>query len=1549
MTDLNVGALFGTVELTTVSFDRSYARVVTKMQRLGATFAETADESTSLDRGLTTVSRSSDKAGASLTRAERAAAKQAATEAKATAAAERHAKAEDEVAAVMDRVAGASVAEQRATLGLAAARNRLTAASAEAGSAEAKQATETARLASAQNSVVAATERAAAAQRGAAAESRGLTGAFAGTLKMAGELGLIVGGIEIAKKAFEFLKAGKDLTDSLNGVQAASRATDSQMKAVRAEAIGLGKDLTVPGATAVDASDAILDLVKAGVSLPRAMAAARPALLLAAAANVKTADSARVLGDVMDEFQLPATKAGKVADYLAAGANAAGGGLMAMFDAFTYVGTRARAVGLGVADIAAAITDLSKAGISGDRAGTGMAMMLQKLSHESVPGQKALDDLGVSAFNAQGKFVGLPKVIDELHAAQKRLNPKQFLSDINVAFGARAANVVAAFASKGSASYRHFLDVIKSGDVQKYADLMNRGVGAGFRQLGKEATAFGIDVYQKVEPHLASFVDAVGRDIPKAVHTVATILTPAAHIVGDVFGAAWTVASGAIHIVTTALSGVASVAEHMSGTIGDLGQAAIIAFAAIKGIQLGVAAFQAVDAAIIATKTRLVGLADSFTAVAAGERAMSGAAMTAGLLGVGVAIYALGKGISHLVDGNNGFLESFQRINAAAVEAQNDIQTWTQSMQESNGVLTDSTRLSVASALQTSGLAAAAGKAGISLTQLTTAVTGTKTQQQALLVQWGKGGKMTAEQFSKLAQLTHAYDTAKSRAAALNVVVAASATAHGKAAKALQLTTTQQKQYAAMAGLAVDKNGNVAGSAVTAAKAINNIANAYQNANSADSEYLAAQQAFAQSDGGVVARGQLISAILKENAGDALSFASSINGAATSVAQLGKDVSSKLLRQVVNMKTGMIDAGRAGAAPLINDLTQVQTSALAAAQATYTHNASLVGGKRAADMALTGYTGVERSLERQLVKSGASAAGAKRLTQQYLGVPSRVRTQIEQAGAASVTNLLSALGQQLSYLTHHAWNFTIDGHLTASAQAAINAYNFAKNHHNLNSQPTSRRGTQARGTQAAYGRRTIPPNSQFTVGEGASHTWEYGETDSQGRASIYSNAQSKAMGIPAPTAYAKGTGGLTGNRAQEAAYYASQGYSTKGIAALIGNFDQESGNRSDIHQRGGPAYGLAQWQGSRLTAMRSWVRKHGMDPTSLQGQMRYVAHELATSYKSVGNKLKAGTGSVGSLANLVNRRYEVSADRSGARASNAEREYAKLRHTNLTAAGKKYMVGGIAYSSSTAAKNAEVRARLALAKATVSFSNAAKKTDATADQIKTAATNLQAAAKRAGATTGTQRLLAAGQSRLLRDQGVTAAARSRLAGMSDYRSTTMGTLSQGFDPSQYGSVADLLAGISGATSTDTAYSGELTKLRGRVKGNATLTALVNQLAASGQTTGLATLAGASKTQLAQVSRAYSGLNSAVLGGGNAAVAIKYGNTVGDQSRIVQADQRRQDELVSAMAGLAVQFGRIASNPHSRGAYAKGGDYVTDRQLESAIARLERLSRTGHKK
>jgi TP901 family phage tail tape measure protein len=534
----------------------------------------------------------------------------------------------------MERTAGLTLREQQAVLRLSAAQERLTALQS-SGTATTRQ------LAGAQATLIGAQRSVTKAEEAAAASTSKWRGALAGTLKTAGELGLVLGGIELARKGVELIGGGKELTDALNGVQAAARASDEQMKAARAQAIGLGQDLQGPeGATAIDAAQAMDDLVRSGMTLDRAMAATRPTLLLAAAANVSTADAARYLGDVLDDFALPASHATHVANSLAGAATSAGGGLTEMFEAIKYAGPTSRAVGIDVDSLTAAVAELAKGGIQGSMAGTGIRMMLVGLTKESPAAVKALRDLGVVAFDAQGRFKGLPVVIDQLHRAQERMDPKSFLSAINTAFGARASTIVASFAHRGVAGYDQFLARVKSGDVEKYAALMNRGAAAGFRQIGKEAAAGGIAVYQKFEPAIATAVSWVGEKLPGAVRAAQSMLGPFEHFIGGALTEAWHLFGGAAQFAGAVLGPVVRLLDDMKTPLGGTATLLLGAYAGFRLFSAVPGLLEGVYLKLLYARDGLVGFATTAKTTATSFVASStgiGAAATATAAEVGTA------------------------------------------------------------------------------------------------------------------------------------------------------------------------------------------------------------------------------------------------------------------------------------------------------------------------------------------------------------------------------------------------------------------------------------------------------------------------------------------------------------------------------------------------------------------------------------------------------------------------------------------------------------------------------------------------------------------------------------------------------------------------------------------------------------------------------------------------------------------------------------------------------------------------------------------------
>lgn len=82
--------------------------------------------------------------------------------------------------------------------------------------------------------------------------------------------------------------------------------------------------------------------------------------------------------------------------------------------------------------------------------------------------------------------------------------------------------------------------------------------------------------------------------------------------------------------------------------------------------------------------------------------------------------------------------------------------------------------------------------------------------------------------------------------------------------------------------------------------------------------------------------------------------------------------------------------------------------------------------------------------------------------------------------------------------------------------------------------------------------------------------------------------------------------------AQVVQYFESQGISQDGAAGIVGNLEQESGLVPTT-----PGGGLAQWLGSRWTAMVAYVSSRGLDPNSLAGQLTYIVYDLRTKYTTL--------------------------------------------------------------------------------------------------------------------------------------------------------------------------------------------------------------------------------------------------------------------------------------------------------------------------------------------
>lgn len=211
--------------------------------------------------------------------------------------------------------------------------------------------------------------------------------------------------------------------------------------------------------------------------------------------------------------------------------------------------------------------------------------------------------------------------------------------------------------------------------------------------------------------------------------------------------------------------------------------------------------------------------------------------------------------------------------------------------------------------------------------------------------------------------------------------------------------------------------------------------------------------------------------------------------------------------------------------------------------------------------------------------------------------------------------------------------------------------------------------------------------------------------------------------------------------------------------------------------------------------------------------------------------------------------------------------------------------------------------------------------------------------RHANAPGGVLSALTKAETGLIANQKAIVAGNARLDKMTAYRSSVRGTLAGAFDPTTFGSVQDLRAGLSGATGTNNSYASELSKLRGESTKGSALRKFINRLAASGQTTTLATLAGASRGQLANVAKDVRAYDRSLGAGANAATQAKFNESVQQQHGDVDRLVKSQHEINASIGELARIVAHIAST---------GPTKAQDKRLEHVLNQLGRHVEAGQR-
>jgi len=308
-----------------------------------------------------------------------------------------------------------------------------------------------------------------------------------------------------------------DFDKQMSSVDAATHETAGNMDLLRQAAIDAGADSAF---SASEAAQGIEELAKAGVATKDILAGGlNGALALAAAGSLDVGQAAEIAASALTQFKLSGDQVPHIADLLAAGAGKAQGSVEDLGAALNQSGLVAASTGLTIEETTGALSAFASAGLTGSDAGTSFKTMLMSLNPNSKEAAGLMDDLGIHAYDAQGKFIGMSEYAGVLQDSLKGMSDEQRNATLKTLFGSDAVRAANVLYEQGADGINKWEDAVNdAGFAADTAARMQNNLAGDLEKLGGSFDTVLIqsgsganDVLRGLVQGLEGLVDVVGK------------------------------------------------------------------------------------------------------------------------------------------------------------------------------------------------------------------------------------------------------------------------------------------------------------------------------------------------------------------------------------------------------------------------------------------------------------------------------------------------------------------------------------------------------------------------------------------------------------------------------------------------------------------------------------------------------------------------------------------------------------------------------------------------------------------------------------------------------------------------------------------------------------------------------------------------------------------------------------------------------------------------------------------------------------------------------
>lgn len=236
------------------------------------------------------------------------------------------------------------------------------------------------------------------------------------------------------------LKAGTDFESAMSQVAATMGTTTDKIQNLSKFAQHMGATTAF---SATQAAEGLNVLAQSGLTAEEQMTALPEVLNLAAAGNLSLADSSTYVVGTLKGFGKEMDSAKRVTDLVAKGATMANTDVRGLGTALSSSSATAKSYGQNMDSVTLSLLRLAEQNVTGEEAATALNRAMMDLYTPTSTAKKALDELGVSVYDAQGNARDFNEVVDELNGRLSGMSEEErnaYKNTIFTTYGLQAFN-----------------------------------------------------------------------------------------------------------------------------------------------------------------------------------------------------------------------------------------------------------------------------------------------------------------------------------------------------------------------------------------------------------------------------------------------------------------------------------------------------------------------------------------------------------------------------------------------------------------------------------------------------------------------------------------------------------------------------------------------------------------------------------------------------------------------------------------------------------------------------------------------------------------------------------------------------------------------------------------------------------------------------------------------------------------------------------------------------------------------------------------------------